>query len=89
MAQLDQIGALLSAARDVARGEGQLENITIETHADAIVVTGNRAGLIELSRVILMVAQKQVDGAHQDIDTTHFASSADRILVIALDNKLR
>jgi hypothetical protein len=89
MAQLDQIRELLAVARDATRHSGQLENITIATHDDAVVVTGNRAGLIELARLVVMVASKDVDGAHQDIDTTHFASTADRMLTIALDTKLR
>lgn len=49
---------------------------------------GNKSGLPELARLMLLVAARERTGAHQDIDRSGFASKADGILTIALNNEL-
>jgi hypothetical protein len=85
-----QLSATVGAIRDkVNARSGTLENITI-THAGCdVVVEGNTAGLLELARLVLMVASKDVDGAHQDFDGATFASRADGVLTVALNKSLQ
>lgn len=89
MSELVQLIGATKEARDRCNAEsGGLQNVTISMSADGVVVTGNKAGLLELARLILMVASKERSGSHQDIDTNSFASKADGVLTIALDNTL-
>lgn len=90
MSEFSELINLIKQARDRSNAEsGGLQNVTISMSQDGVVVAGNKAGLLELARLTLMVASKQQNGAHQDIDRSSFASKADGVLTIALDNDLR
>jgi len=89
MSELIELINLTKQARDRCNAEtGGLQNITISVSGDGVVVAGNRAGLLELARLTIMVASKEQSGSHQDIDKGSFASKADSVLTIALHTEL-
>lgn len=89
MTEFEELIRRTKEARDRLNAEsGGLQNVTISISEEGVVVSGNRSGLVELARMALMVAAKEKSGAHQDIDETTFASKADGVLTIALDDKL-
>ncbi len=70
------------------RAAGKTENMVILVLPGSVVVEANQSGLLELARQILLVAAKDIDGAHQDFDKARFASRAQATLTVALNNSL-
>ena len=85
-----QLTEVAKTIRDkVNAGRGTLQNTTITRAGSGVIIEGNTAGLLELARLVLIVASKDVDGAHQDIDEASFASRADGVVTVALNNVLQ
>lgn len=81
MQNLDDLISVLAALR----GHDGEQNIVIAVTQGSVLIEGNRTGLIELARQVLLVASKNVSGAHQDFDQSGFASRADATLTVALN----
>lgn len=87
--EIADLAKSLALLRDHANAaQGTTENVSVSLSNRDVVIEGNTAGLLEFARVVLMVASKNLDGAHQDIDTASFASRADVAIVVALNNRL-
>jgi hypothetical protein len=84
---MENLEAIISTLAKLREDDGHA-NIAIDVARGSVLVEGNRAGLIELARQVLMVASKDVSGAHQDFDAAGFASKADVMLTVALNQKL-
>lgn len=90
MNEISDLAAALASLRDQENAKnGALENMVIDVAPGSVVVEANRSGLLELARQILLVAAKDISGAHQDFDKAGFASRADATLTIALSQSLK
>lgn len=73
---------------DLNEENGCLENIVFEKHNSGASIEGNRSGLFELARQILLLAASSDSGGHIDIDEASFASKSDGVLTISLNDTL-
>lgn len=90
MNEISELVAVLAVLRDRENAKhGTLENMVIDVAPGSVVIEANRSGLLELARQILLVAAKDISGAHQDFDTAGFASRADATLTVALNRALK
>ena len=86
--QASKLMQSLEALSDQYRGiEGSLEWIRLSKDSSGIIIEGNRSGLVELARNLLMVAKSDSRLAHQDLDKSHFVVDSEEILTISLADR--
>lgn len=81
----DDINNAIEKMRDEAvSSQNYIERVLVIVGADGILVEGNQAGLLELSRAIFNLAEEGVAGGHIHVDGSSFGASEGKALIVSL-----